>query len=194
MRRRYTPKEISFIREIIAGRSHVEAAELFNERFSPPITVRRMKDLCQRHGLRNGYPKKTVGDESTDRHGYTKTKTADGTWKRKHFLIWEKANGKVPKGHAVIFADGNKQNMALDNLLMVSRQELGLMNINKFCSTNPDRTRLGHAVVKARMALSKHARKKLGMRLGTFEAGERRKLERKERNAMSAGNSDRGGE
>lgn len=38
----------------------------------------------------------------------------------KHRFLWETANGPIPKGHKVIFADGDKTNITLDNLIMVS--------------------------------------------------------------------------
>jgi hypothetical protein len=66
-----------------------------------------------------------VGTEIIDGDGYVKVKTRNPkTWKFKHRLIWEKANGKIPRGHVVLFADGNKLNFALDNLLLVSRSDL----------------------------------------------------------------------
>ena len=49
-------------------------------------------------------------------------------WRMKHILEWEKHNGPVPKGKAIIFADGNPQNTDIDNLVMVSRSQLAVMN------------------------------------------------------------------
>jgi hypothetical protein len=72
-----------------------------------------------------------VGTAQTDFYGYVKVKVADpDVWESKHTLIWEKANGPVPKGHVIIFADKNKLNFCLDNLIMVSRSELMVMNRN----------------------------------------------------------------
>jgi hypothetical protein len=48
-------------------------------------------------------------------------------WKMKHVLVWEKANGKVPRGSVIIFADGDKTNFRLKNLLLVTRRELAVM-------------------------------------------------------------------
>lgn len=44
-------------------------------------------------------------------------------WQSKHSLIWEKHHGKkVPKGHVVMFADGNRRNFDINNLVLVHRR------------------------------------------------------------------------
>ena len=86
---------------------------------------------------------KPVGSERVV-DGYTEVKIADPkTWKSKHVLIWEAANGPVPKDHVVIFGDRNKQNMSLDNLLLVSRREMAVMNKKGLISTDADLTKAG---------------------------------------------------
>ena len=37
-------------------------------------------------------------------------------------MIWEEANGPVEKGYNVQFKDGNRLNVSLDNLYLISRQ------------------------------------------------------------------------
>jgi len=38
--------------------------------------------------------------------------------------MWEAQNGPVPRGHIVVFKDGNRENLVLDNFELVTRQEL----------------------------------------------------------------------
>ncbi len=45
-----------------------------------------------------------------------------------HVLVWEAAHGPVPKGHAVVFRDGDRANIRLDNLDLVTRRALMLRN------------------------------------------------------------------
>lgn len=49
-------------------------------------------------------------------------------YKYKHVWIWEQANGPRPKGHVIIFRDGNNRNFNLDNLALLSRRELLVLN------------------------------------------------------------------
>ena len=68
--------------------------------------------------------KKPIGSERIIKDGYTEIKVAEpNKWESpKHRVIWEKVNGKISKGYALVFADGNKQNFGLDNLILVSEQ------------------------------------------------------------------------
>ncbi|MDR2020659.1 MAG: HNH endonuclease [Treponema sp.] len=117
-----------------------------------------------------------VGTEVTDEDGYVKVKTRNPkTWKFKHRLIWEAAHGKIPRGHAVIFADGNKVNFALENLLLVSRQELGVMNHLRLISANGDLTKAGKTVadIKLLIAWRRREMKKRKKRRGAVDRGGR---------------------
>ena len=44
-------------------------------------------------------------------------------WVAVHVLLWQEAHGQVPPGHCLRFKDGNKQNIRLENLELVSRGE-----------------------------------------------------------------------
>lgn len=69
-----------------------------------------------------------VGTERKGEEGYTWVKIQDGAknknWVMKSRLIWEQANGPIPDGQCVIFVDGNPDNICLENLALVSKQEL----------------------------------------------------------------------
>lgn len=73
---------------------------------------------------------KPVGYERVNSEGYTEIKVAEGKNKfiGKHRLIWEQHNGLVPVGHVIIFADNDKTNFAIENLVCVSRQDLAVRN------------------------------------------------------------------
>jgi hypothetical protein len=44
-------------------------------------------------------------------------------WKAVHAIVWEEARGPIPPGHIVVFKDGNRTNLCLDNLELLSRAE-----------------------------------------------------------------------
>jgi hypothetical protein len=100
-----------------------------------------------------------VGTEIIDLYGYVKVKTRNPkTWKFKHRLIWEAAHGKIPRGHIVIFADGNKMNFDPDNLLLVSRAEHAVMNQQALRSADGDLTLAGKAVADIKLLIGKRKR------------------------------------
>lgn len=52
----------------------------------------------------------------------------DDEWELLQRIVWEKANGIIPKGHNIVFKDGNTLNCDLQNLEMISNKELMLRN------------------------------------------------------------------
>lgn len=87
---------------------------------------------------------KPVGSERVNADGYIDVKIADpNKWKAKHRLLWEKENGPIPKGHVIIFGDGNRLNFQQDNLILVSKSQLVILNKNKLIKDNADLTRVG---------------------------------------------------
>lgn len=67
---------------------------------------------------------KEVGYERITRDGYIEVKTAEpNVFELKHRLVWIEHNGEIPPGYNIQFKDGNKQNICIDNLYMISRSE-----------------------------------------------------------------------
>lgn len=92
---------------------------------------------------------KPVGSERIDKDGYTYIKVAEpNRWKLKHRILWEKNNGPIPEKHKLIFADGNRQNICLDNLILVSYAEAFIMNQKRLFKKDKDLTKSGVAVAK----------------------------------------------
>ncbi|TDM12680.1 HNH endonuclease signature motif containing protein [Macrococcus bovicus] len=73
---------------------------------------------------------KEIGSERIV-EGYYEVKVANpSTWKAKHRLIWEEHHGPIPDGHVVMFADQNPMNCTIDNLMLVSRGQMAILNQN----------------------------------------------------------------
>jgi hypothetical protein len=49
-------------------------------------------------------------------------------WKPEHVLVWRQAYGEVPAGHALMFRNGDKADIRLDNLACITRRELMARN------------------------------------------------------------------
>lgn len=82
--------------------------------------------------------------------GYTEIKIAEpNRWALYHRYLYEKAHGeKLKKNEAVIFADGDKTNFDIDNLVKVSRANLLYLNNNGLIFDDPDLTKAGVNVSK----------------------------------------------
>lgn len=100
-----------------------------------------------------------VGSERITKDGYIEIKIAKpNKWRLKHLVVWEKENGPIPKGHVLVFADGDKTNISLDNLLLVTRHQLLVMNKNKLIKNNSEVTKTG--VLIAKVLIKANERKK----------------------------------
>lgn len=84
-----------------------------------------------------------IGSERISKDGYLERKISDDQrvaparrWRGVHILIWEDEHGPRPKGHAVVFIDGDKAHIALDNLQLISRADL--MRCNSVHARGPE--------------------------------------------------------
>lgn len=158
--RRYTKEELDYIREIAHGRHYHEIVEMFNKKFEFQINAKKLKNTLRNHKISTGlngrfekgitpHNKMKVGEDAITTDGYVKTKIAEpDVWEYKHKLIWMEANGPIPEKHSIIFADGNKLNLSIDNLLLVSKAELLMLNRRKLISEDSELTKTGLNVVK----------------------------------------------
>ena len=107
------------------------------------------KKGCKVH---NQYP---VGTEVFKAEGYWKTKIAEpNVWKYTHHLVWENAHGEIPKGHVVIFKDGDVNNRVLENLMCISKAEFAVINRFGLKGENGQMVEFGLNVAKLMIAVS----------------------------------------
>lgn len=93
--------------------------------------------------------KRPLYSERITKDGYVEIKTEEpNTWKLKHKWIWEQKNGKIPDGMCLLFRDRNKQNCDIENLVLIYRKELVIINKNKLSSDDPAITDTGIAVAR----------------------------------------------
>lgn len=69
-------------------------------------------------------------------------------WMPKSRYVYEQAHGKIPKGHKIIFADGDNRNFDLDNLILVSNAEELIMNRRKLIKEEAKLTKTGALIAK----------------------------------------------
>lgn len=162
----YTEEQLDYLREITPGRTNEEITIMFNKKFNDNRTEDSIKSVRQENGINTGktgrfekgnLPSNTmeVGTTTIDADGYHKTKIAEpNTWESTHRLIWEKHNGSIPDGHAILFGDGDKSNLDISNLILVSRSQLLTLNRYGLIQDNADLTRIGIVIADLQAKIS----------------------------------------
>lgn len=90
-----------------------------------------------------------VGSERITKDGYIEVKVADpNKWETKNKIIYKQYFGDIPEGHKVIYADGNKLNNDINNLILVSDNEELIMNKYKLRTENIELTKTGYLIAK----------------------------------------------
>ena len=121
-----------------------------------PKTVGRMADTQFKTG-HLPHNTKPIGYERITKDGYVEVKIktrpsnpkCNDNFKLKHRLIWEEAYGPIPKGYNVIFLDGDKKNLKLENLAIVNNEEHLQMTRMNLRSDNAELTKTGVLIAKA---------------------------------------------
>ena len=104
---------------------------------------------------------KPVGSTRVTVDGYKEIKIAEpNKWALYHRHLWEKTHGKkLSKNEVVIFADGDKSNFDIDNLVKVNRANLLYLNNNKLIFDDPELTKTGVNVSKVAEKINELERK-----------------------------------
>lgn len=74
-----------------------------------------------------------IGTERVNRDGYRERKITDDGHPKDHYeavhrIVWMEAHGPIPTGHVVVFRNGDKADIRLENLELISRAELAERN------------------------------------------------------------------
>lgn len=93
---------------------------------------------------------RVVGSKRVNVDGYVEIKIAEPQkWEPLHRHLWEKThNHRIPENSVIIFADQNKRNFDPDNLVLVKRSELVILNKRKLIFDDPESTKAGLNIAK----------------------------------------------
>lgn len=163
-----------------------ELANLMNETFGLQLTINQVKELRHRMNLTAGpaelYAKRIkknsgrftknqrphnfmpVGAEVIRDDGYLWRKIAEPrTWKQVHILMWEEANGPLKKGEKVTFLNGDRMDIRLENLALITSSINSILIRKKLRFADAEMTRAGINVarlIQAYRKKEKESRKK----------------------------------
>jgi len=99
----------------------------------------RMQATQFKKGVRQGAAAanwRPIGTVAIDHEGYQRIKVREArpgeahgfgntrVWPLLNRHIWSQAHGPIPRGHAVVFKDGNRAHCALENLELITRRDL----------------------------------------------------------------------
>lgn len=123
---------------------------------------------CEKTWFKKGnlsHNKVPVGTVTKTQDGYLWKKVSENpyesrytNWRMLHILVWEEANGPVPEGMRVIFKDGDKENVSIDNLALATYAEVAVMNKFGLRSSDPELTETGHMIAKLHLAVNKKSK------------------------------------
>jgi hypothetical protein len=115
--------------------------------------------------------KKPIGSERIDsKDGYIliKVRQRDPNtgfptrYRFKQVVLWERKHGKVPKGHVILFKDGNKRNFSDKNLTCITRNELARLNQSGYPYYSPEMKPSVFALMKLKVKIIAIKKKKNG--------------------------------
>jgi hypothetical protein len=93
----------------------------------PPHVI----EALSKHWYKKGRTPPNIRPEGHERvnvEGYVELRLERGKYVQKHRYIWQQAGRDVPPGYVVGFKDGNRLNCDIDNLTLITRQEIMARN------------------------------------------------------------------
>ena len=83
------------------------------------------------------------------------------TWRVKARVLWEQATGEtLTRNDRIIYLDGNKQNLSLDNLAKITGSQLARLNQNHLIYPDAELTKSGVLLAKVLEAKGKAIKQK----------------------------------
>ena len=100
-----------------------------------------------------------VGSNRVNVDGYHEIKVEEpNKWRLEHRVIYEQHYGEISKGMKIIFADGNKDNLDISNLIAVSYAEELHLNKDGLRFNDKDLTETGLNITKIKLKLGEKRR------------------------------------
>lgn len=153
-KRLFNEEETKYFIKIVKGHTNKEVIKLFNEKYNRLLTNEQVnnqkRSLKLKSGVFHRWTKednpnyRPIGHEYITSDGYIQVKIAQpSTYKFKHHIIWEQANGKIPEDCYIMFLDGDRTNLSLDNLKLVKKNDLRTAISSNLTFKNKELTETG---------------------------------------------------
>ncbi len=96
------------------GKPHPATGRAVDTQFRPGNVPHTWRPIGSNRVSKEGYLERKISDTGVTRRDFLQV----------HRLIWRWHGGTVPPGHALVFRDGDKTNLDINNLELITRQEL----------------------------------------------------------------------
>lgn len=139
----YTDEQNNFLKENVTNYTYPKLTEIFNNKFGANVSVVSIRGQCHQYlnakRGKNAFSASTlpIGTEKV-KNGMIYVKVSEVPFKRwerwvaKSRIVYEKHKGEIPKGYRVIFLDGNKFNLDIDNLYAIPSKIHTMLNQNSW--------------------------------------------------------------
>lgn len=118
------------------------------DEYMPKKSQENCKKTCFKKGNIPTNHRK-VREERINVDGYYEIKIAEpNKWELKHRYIYKQYYGSIPKGYNIIFLDGDKTNLDINNLKAISKHENLIMNEYKLRYTEKELTESAHIIAQ----------------------------------------------
>lgn len=148
-------------------KGHVPANK--GKKMSPELYARCSKTMFKKGHIPANH--KPVGSERIDcKDGYHLVKVAEpNKWRLKHVLLWEQHNGPVPKGYKVIFANQNRDDIRIENLILASDAQMAVVNKRRLMHPDAELTKNALSLASLLIGISKKSKNRKGKRIYEYE-------------------------
>ena len=151
----YTEEQEEWLRQNVSKYDSRDLAHEFNKTFQADVDSVSVRNHCTVKGIKIGYSahkgyryyrNDPIGAEFINHRGEVFVKVSDEkrargynglNWKLKSHLVWEQHHGEIPKGHGIVYLDGNRANCDISNLECVSNSIRGRIS-RPFRGTSAD--------------------------------------------------------
>lgn len=154
----YTKEQDEWLCQNITKYTYPDLVVAFNEKFHTSQSYYNIKGHCIKKGFKGGRSDKKgyknwrstpIGTE-TIYNGRIYVKVSDAptsrtaknhmaNWMEKGRVVWEQHHGKIPKGHNIVYLDGNPLNCDISNLECTTQSIQG--GVSLLAGTSPNLVR-----------------------------------------------------
>lgn len=154
----YTKEEDEWLCQNLLKYTYKDLVAAFNQTFQTSIGYYALKSHCIGKGFKGGTKESkgyknwrfaTIGTESIY-NGRIYVKVSDAptsrtaknhmaNWMEKGRVVWEQHHGKIPKGHNIVYLDGNPLNCEISNLECTTQSIQG--GVSLLSGTSPQLVR-----------------------------------------------------